>query len=269
MAADLRLVRDGGRAVPLRWRGFEAPDALALNFDATPRPSLVTEVLARCRSDAAGDAADRTAEARELTLSGRIGGLAAIVARATSSSEIALELRCPAEDCRTELQVTLSLASVLDLGQEAEVSRSIAVMPPGAEALQVRRPTGNDQHAWQARAYPDEASAERAMMASLLPSSSGSALTSETIAAIDRALEEADPLTCLRVTTACPACGRESDHGVDLEGVLLARLQRLQRSVFYDIHRLAARYGWTEEALAAMPSWRRRAYLDLLDREGR
>jgi len=43
-------------------------------------------------------------------------------------------------------------------------------------------------------------------------------------------------------------------------------LYRAQRSLLHDIHRLAIRYGWSEDAIASLPSWRRREYLDFLDR---
>jgi hypothetical protein len=130
--------------------------------------------------------------------------------------------------------------------------------------VDVRRPTGDDQHAWQAERYQTLESAECAMVESLLVRAVS--LSSSTLSAIDTALEEADPLTCFRITTVCPSCAGESDYAVDLEAQLLARLHRAQRGLLHDIHRLAMRYGWSEETIAALPSWRRREYLDFIDR---
>jgi hypothetical protein len=262
--ADLRLTRADGTAVALRWRAFGDRDDLDLDFRSAARTRLVTELLARCRRDVSGDIDTRLADARRLTLSGRIGGLAAIVARTVSSSDLVLELRCPIEGCQSALQVSLSLVSLLELSQHAEGERSIAVRLSDAESVDVRRPTGDDQHTWQAEQYHTMEAAERAMVESLLVRTAP--LSSSTLAAIDSALEEADPLTCFRMTTVCPTCEEESDYAMDLEALLLARLHVAQRVLLYDIHRLATRYGWSEKTIAALPSWRRREYLDFIDR---
>lgn len=284
--ADLRLTRDDGTAVALRWRAFGRRDDLDLNFregeltggsafDGTQvredpplqrrtRTGLVTELLARCRHDAPGDLSTRLAEARRLTLSGRIGGLAVILARTLSSSDLIVELTCPREECQSALEVSLALASLVEISQQAERERSITIRLSDVESVHVRRPTGDDQHAWQSGHYQTTATAERAMVESLLVD--GGPLSPAMLTAIDTALEEADPLTCFRITTVCPTCAEQSDYAVDLEGVLIARLYRAQRGLLHDIHRLAIRYGWSEDAIASLPSWRRREYLDFLDR---
>jgi hypothetical protein len=262
--ADLRLIRNDGAAVALRWRAFGDRGDLDLDFRSAARTPLVTELLARCRQDVSNDIGSRLADARRLTLSGRIGGLAVILARTISSSDIVVELRCPIEGCRAALQASLSLAALLELSQHAEIERSLSVRLSDAESVDVRRPTGEDQHAWQMERYQTLESAERAMVESLLVGAAS--LSPSTLSAIDTALEEADPLTCFRIATVCPSCAEESDYALDLEAVLLARLHRAQRSVLHDIHRLATRYGWSEETIAALPSWRRREYLEFIDR---
>jgi hypothetical protein len=269
-APDLRLATgDGAARVPLRWRAFGAPGDFDLDLDLrqASRPAVVTTVLARCCVAAEHEDAAIVDDVRRLTLSGRIGGLAAIVARTSANAEIALELRCPAGPCGEVLGVALSLAQVLELGRLAEEERTISVTLPESGSLRVRRPTGEDQHGWQRQVYQDAASAERAMARSLLIDADASQLSDASLAAIDAALEDADPLPCFRVTVSCPACGHESELAVDLEAVLLMQLQRLQRARLRDVHRLAARYGWSEQAILAMPAWRRRVYLDWIEQE--
>jgi len=262
--ADLRLPGSDGSAVALTWRAFGDRADLDLDFRSEARTRLVTELLARCRHDRQGDISTRRDEARRLTLSGRIGGLAVILARTIASSDLVVELTCPREECQSTLQVSLSLASLLDMSQQAERERSITIQISDVESVRVRRPTGDDQHTWQSEHYQTIETAERAMVESLLVD--GGPLSPATLTAIDSALEAADPLTCFRITTVCPACAEESDYAVDLEAVLIARLYRAQRGLLHDIHRLAIRYGWSEDAIASLPSWRRRAYLDFLDR---
>ena len=262
--ADLRLIRNDGTAVALCWRAFGDRDDLDLDFRSAARTPLVTELLARCRQDVSNDISSRLADARRLTLSGRIGGLAVILARTISSSDIVVDLKCPIEGCGAALQVSLSLAALLELSQHAEIERSISVRLSDAESVDVRRPTGDDQHAWQMERYQTRESAERAMVESLL--GHAASLSPSTLSAIDTALDEADPLTCFRITTVCPSCAEESDYALDLEAVLLTRLHRAQRILLHEIHRLATRYGWSEETIAALPSWRRREYLEFIDR---
>jgi hypothetical protein len=158
---------------------------------------------------------------------------------------------------------------LLELSRQAEKQRWITVSLPGSSALRVRRPTGNDQRVWQVQSYRDATQAEDAMLASLLDPPAPGALPDEVRLALDSALEDADPLTCFQITTTCPACGQEHDHALDLEALLLTMLQRQQRQLLRDIHRLAVRYGWHESEIAAIPAWRRRLYLDLIDREAR
>ena len=264
---DLLLLGDDA-AVAVRWRGLGRPADLDLNLRGVPRSDAVTEVLARCRSGAGRDLSARRRDARRMTIAGRIGGLAVIVSRTTGSEELAVWLRCPDVDCREDLQVGLSVDELLDLSRRAESERWLT-FEAGGESIRVRRPTGEDQLAWQSAAstYPSAAAAEEAMAASLVQHPHASVLPPAAFPAIDAALEQSDPLTCFRIETTCPACGRTGDHAVDLEALLLGHIQRAQRALLGDIHTLATHYGWSERAIAAMPAWRRRVYLELLERE--
>ena len=265
--ADLLLAGDDAAAVALRWRGFGRPSDLGVNLRDAARSALVTELLARCRVDRRADLPARRREARRMTVSGRIGGLAVIVARTTGRDELAAALRCPDADCQEPLEVSHSLGSLLDLSRRAEGERWLTIALPDAEPVRVRRPTGEDQLAWQSATYPTAAAAEAAMAASLVGQLPPSELSSVVFSAIDAALEESDPLTCFRIETICPACGRAGIHGIDLEALLLGEIRRIQNAIVGDIHALATQYGWSERAIAAMPVWRRRAYLERLERE--
>ena len=80
-------------------------------------------------------------------------------------------------------------------------------------------------------------------------------------AAAGAAMEELDPLPAFRLASRCPACGVEGDHPLELEPLLVARLERRQRALMREVHRLASRYGWTEREVMALPPYRRRVYL--------
>jgi hypothetical protein len=66
----------------------------------------------------------------------------------------------------------------------------------------------------------------------------------------------------------CPQCGAALRGWLDPAALALAQLQARARGVLAHVHRLATRYGWSEEAILALPSRRRQAYVALIEGEG-
>jgi hypothetical protein len=248
------------------WRALGKREDLDLDFgDARDarRSALVTRVLVTCGDGTVDDAA-----AWQLTLSGRVGGLAAVVALTRESRELPLSLRCPS--CREPLIVALPLDTVLDLARRAEEHRVVSIERDESGAISMRRPTGDDQRRWQERQYASSAAAERAVMRSLLATPGLRELdddATDVVSYVADAMQELDPLPSLTLASSCPACGAESEHVLDVEALLLSELAREQRLLVRDVHRIAKRYGWSEEKVLALPRWRRRAYLALIHEE--
>ncbi len=257
----------GGGGAPPRWRGFGEGTDLEVDFGEEVQGALVTRLLAACRAGDRPEPAEREAEAWELTLAGRIGGLLAIVARTPGAAPLALELRCPG--CGEALEVELPLDALLELAAEAEREPVVEVALGAGETVRVRRPTGEDQRRWRSRAYASAEEAEREVLASLLAPDGAPAPPPDAalLARVGAAMEERDPLPGFRLASRCPACGAEEDHPLDLEALLTQRLERRQGRLLREVHRLASRYGWTEAEVMALPARRRRAYLDILDAE--
>lgn len=249
----------------LEWRAFGAPADLDVNFAFT-RNALVTQLLSACRVDAELDQQARAAYASTLTLAGRIGALAAVLARSRERAAVALTLRCTDVTCGEPFEIALSFAWLLQQADAAEMERSVEIRIDDAGPLKLRRPTGEDQRTWLRQRYPSTEAAERAILESLLEAAAEPG-TLERLAEIAAMMEEADPLPSMRVRSACPSCEREDEYAVDLEAVLLAQLQKLQAALLRDVHRLAVRYGWSEAQIAALPAWRRRVYLELAARD--
>ena len=128
------------------------------------RNALVTRVLAQCRSEV-GDAAARVASVWRLTLAGRIGGLAAIVALTRESANLPLIATCPA--CGERLDLELPLDVMIYLARRAEQDRTLTIDVAG-RSLRLRRVTGDDQRRWQEQTYDSLVDAERSLVASLL-----------------------------------------------------------------------------------------------------
>lgn len=88
------------------------------------------------------------------------------------------------------------------------------------------------------------------------------ALPDPVVAAIGQRLAALEPLLDLQLELACPCCGHAFaapfDPGAYLWREVAVRARRLVR----EVDRLARAYGWTEDAVLAVPPVRRRAYLE-------
>lgn len=85
-------------------------------------------------------------------------------------------------------------------------------------------------------------------------------------ATIDRLAEHmsaADPGAELLLDTRCPGCGQCSEILLDIGAFLWAELGALSRALLREVHQLAHAYHWSEAAILAMSTRRRRAYLEL------
>jgi hypothetical protein len=250
------------------WRSLGKPEDLDLDFGAARdarRSALVTRVLVTCGDGTVDDAA-----AWQLTLSGRVGGLAAVVALTREAHELPVALRC--HSCREQMVVGLPLDTVLDLARRAEDERVVSIDREEIGTIAMRRPTGDDQRRWQERQYASWTEAEHAVMQSLLQGSAPDALDvdqANVVSHLAVAMQELDPLPSLTMASTCPACGADGEHVLDVEALLLTELAREQRSLLREVHEVATRYGWSEQEVLALPRWRRRAYLALIDEETR
>lgn len=221
---------------------------LTVDF-AAPRPHLATALLAACAVPPA-----TPAECWALAAGDRLAGLLAIAA-ATGGDP--LEASPPCVGCGMRMDVALPIADLLALHQP-----SAAEVEVGTATF--RRATGADQAAWWAAGYPDADAARRAMAATLLVQ--GGPVQVD-LAQVDDALAEADPLVAFRAELTCPECGLEQSWPVDLQELAITVLRRGQHELIEQVHRLARAYHWTEEAVVALPPWRRARYLALIQRE--
>jgi len=82
-------------------------------------------------------------------------------------------------------------------------------------------------------------------------------------ARIDAALEEVSPELGEAAASTCPSCG----------SAVAARVDPFRfgypapRGILREIHLLASAYGWSQEAILAMPAARRRDYAALIERD--
>lgn len=227
-----------------------------IDFGQPCRPRLVTQLLHSCVPGVSEE------DLWALPVSARIEALLNI-AVSGEPGVIALQLHCPGDTCGEPMEVELSREEILErcLRRQGEA-------PPGppfrvtvnGTGYFFRRPTGNDQLKWLEASFTDEETARAAMIRTLcldpdLP------LTPGCIAAVDEGMRNADPLVYFTLTVACPACGRESVFPVDLETLLIRRLQKAQKALLDTVHRLASHYHWSESQILDVPPHRRNYYL--------
>ncbi|MBK9036248.1 MAG: hypothetical protein IPL61_34225 [Myxococcales bacterium] len=180
----------------------------------------------------------------------------ATVYRAELGDRIASTVTCPA--CQAQFDLDFQL-SALCAAIQATDGAAVAVAGGRyrlSDGTEVRIPTGLDE--LTAALAPDP---ERTLLARCrLVGDADDA----TVAA---ALEEIAPLVSTDLDAVCPECGQGHTVRFDVQSFLLARLlaERDQRAA--EVHRLARGYGWSLSEILSLPRGRRRAYVELIERE--
>ena len=86
---------------------------------------------------------------------------------------------------------------------------------------------------------------------------------------LDRALSALAPNLDALLGGSCPACGHEMTMRFDPLTYTLAELRQAFSAVHLEVHALAGRYGWPEDAILALPRSRRRRYASMIADERR
>jgi uncharacterized protein (UPF0212 family) len=79
------------------------------------------------------------------------------------------------------------------------------------------------------------------------------------------AMSHADPFADIRLDLECPECGVSWKPAFDIGAYLWTEIDAWARRLLWDIHRLAATYGWSERDILALSPQRRELYLDLVE----
>jgi hypothetical protein len=81
---------------------------------------------------------------------------------------------------------------------------------------------------------------------------------------LERQMALADPLADIIIDLECPACGHENHSRLDIANFLWAEIAARAKRLLRDVHKLAAAYGWTEQAVLDLSDQRRAFYLELV-----
>ena len=222
---------------------------------AAPPPVVATDLLRRCEP-----LAEEVAWA--LPVGARLEALVRLATQSIGSNTLAVALRCPAPGCAQAIEIAIT---------DEEVAEWSAIAVPHAtvdldgRVTPIRRPTGADQRAWLAARWRDRETARRGMIQSLLDAPADAPLGDDVLDAAETALSQLDPLVELVLTVACPWCGEQHPHRLDLQRSALAALRRVHEDLLQAVAQLARRFHWSERAILELPAWRRQRYLALVD----
>jgi hypothetical protein len=91
------------------------------------------------------------------------------------------------------------------------------------------------------------------------------AVPRELHALLEEQIAGIDPQIGFALGIECADCAVRSIFRLDAGDFLYAELERWCRSLLREIHLLAQAYGWTEDHILALSSFRRRSYLELVE----
>lgn len=234
-------------------RPFGQAEDLELDFGTADRPALVTALLASC-----GEPRDEAFWWAQ-TVGVRIAALLRLLAATESLDRLELQARCREPMCAQWFEFELPLALLLKAAREDEWVR---VSLPGGREVSLRRPCGQDLSDWRRLQPASRREAVTAMLDSLLIEGQA---TTEDEPALAEAMARLDPLVAPSVSCACPVCGSPNEVTVDIEDLVLGRLDRRQRGLLREVHLLASRYGWSEAEVLTIPPTRRSRYLAMIE----
>jgi hypothetical protein len=135
--------------------------------------------------------------------------------------------------------------------------------PSGAREIPSHTPTVRQVLAAVAEHGPGEAAA-RALEAECLRECSP-----EERRRLRAGLEQVAPPLAGPVEGVCPNCGEKVSGWFDPGEFVLAELRTSAATLLQEVHLLASRYGWSEEAILDLPGRRRTAYAEWIAAEGR
>ncbi|HEY0183323.1 MAG TPA: hypothetical protein VGC09_11000 [Rhodopila sp.] len=163
---------------------------------------------------------------------------------------------CAACGCKIDVSFDLPDTSTTVLEDEGLVEVD-------GRAVRVRVPDSGDLAA-VAHLQDPVIAAQSLLMRCQSQPTSGAALDGAALHAIEQELERLCDTTWLDLKVACPDCEATFIVPVDIGRFFWTEIAAYAAGLIEDVHALAARYGWSESAILALPERRRRRYLELL-----
>jgi hypothetical protein len=268
------LWHDATRHADAHVRGLIGADEEALldqdadvAFDSAAR--RVTDLLARCVTvDGVPMAGSEDPSAIDIARSLSVGDREAIlwhIRAATFGPMLDAIVECGS--CGEKLDVTLEIDDLLQPPYPDAADRHAEVI--GGAEVHFALPTGHDVEAVAPTALSDPVAAGNELLLRCLDEVDGRPAVAADVEAIGAALEarlaELDPQAEALFDIACPHCDASTTAVLDAAEYLFEDIARRSRYLYEEVHSLAVHYHWSEAEILALPTAKRRRYLDLIE----
>jgi len=203
----------------------------------------------------------RRGELADLPIGERDARLFALY-RGLAGSRINAVARCPA--CGEASEVAVEVDELCP--EPGAVAGEITVEHDGV-VVRCRQPSSHDLAA-AARAPDEETARARLVAAAVVAARRGEVeldvgeLDAATVAAIETGLGDMTPPVEILLGLACASCGNQWPAPLDIGDVVWAAAEVRARRAMDAVVELGRAYGWTEDAVLALPPARRRYYLE-------
>jgi hypothetical protein len=178
---------------------------------------------------------------------------------------IEMVLRCPREDCRTEMEVMVAIDSVPVKRCDPRMSYELA-----GTNIVFRLPQGVDEEEAARWESIDAETALRRMLARCVvaPSDANTLLEdAEVRQRLAAEIERLSPQLDCEMQTTCPKCRKAFSTHLDPASWILAELSRGQSGYERDLHLLGLHYHWPLRELLSLSRGQRGRYVRMLQRE--
>jgi hypothetical protein len=193
------------------------------------------------------------------------------IRRLTFGDRLDAVVACPSAECGERMDLELSVRDLLVEPYSNETDWQEASVEAGKlrHTIRYRVPTGADQVAAARMAADLPAAArlvlDRCVRAVVEGEPEPLAEVPEELAeALTGLLASGDPQAELVLSLTCPVCGAGFRVLFDAGDYLFRELGAREDGLYDEVHQLALHYHWSEAEIMAMPTGKRRRYLELL-----
>lgn len=221
-----------------------------------PRALRVTDVLAAGLEGLSRD------QARALSAGSRAWLLQQLAGSLRGGGEDWFEGRC--EHCGALFDLAFDLGALPAKPPEAGFPAVTVETSAGPRRFEI--PNGFHEEALAVSPEAGEAAQRRFVALAGLDDDAqafAAAATADDLACIDAALEAASPEAAEETRCQCPGCGEVTEARVDPLAFAFPR----EAELIGEIHQMAGAYHWSERDILALPTSRRRRYLELIGAE--
>ena len=174
---------------------------------------------------------------------------------------------CDCPRCGEQMEMSLDVADILLDGQaEAEEAQLLAL-----HGFDVRYRLPNSLDLAAVAEIGDKAAARKTLFQRCLVEVRSrdedvhpDALPVSVTDAVEERIALADAQADIQLNLTCPGCNHTWQTTFDIVTFFRQELNTWAHRLLHDVHTLAAAYGWSEDAILALSSTRRQAYLEMV-----